>query len=325
MRHFNILFVIFLLVYEVPSYAASSQVDLAKSDQIQLKLMIDHRNEKLNWTVRGNTIDILSELEWRSIRSKSLRIHGLFSIHPNVSLLGYIGVADIGAGTTQDSDFCFSNRQGEWSRSLSKARGDQFDVGFGLRLKLLNRTNFKLNASIGLSHHEQNYQVTNGRQVLSVDPASIPGCTEVAGFLPAPIGPIFGLNTTYDATWRGPWVGLDAKRSFGEWRFIADLNFHFASEYEGNAFWNLRPLWFTQTANGSGVELHLFSGIQVKKNVLAGVNLAYYRFETQRGDELLIAPGGCDNLGNTVCNFIGGFNGAEWDAWSVGFSAIVDF
>jgi glutathione S-transferase len=69
-------------------------------------------------------------------------------------------------------------------------------VGIGYELLLFSEF-FKITPLAGLSYHAQNLTMQNGVQVISD-----------YGW-PTPLGPFSSLDSSYDAKWYGPWIGLE--------------------------------------------------------------------------------------------------------------------
>jgi len=88
----------------------------------------------------------------------------------------------------------------------------------------------------GFSYHEQNLTIKDGNQTLN-DPDSTP--SSLTGLIPA-VGPITGLNGTYETSWRSGWLGVDVgymPAPFFELHGAVELH---AGKYEAEADWNLR-------------------------------------------------------------------------------------
>lgn len=100
----------------------------------------------------------------------------------------------------------------------------------------------RLSFSVGWGRQEQNLILTEGVQDLPVNIH------------------LDGLNSSYNAAWKGPWVGLAAG-----WDDVSDIHFEFGAafhsvSYEGKADWNLRsdlihPDGIVQNGKGRGLSM----------------------------------------------------------------------
>jgi hypothetical protein len=99
---------------------------------------------------------------------------------------------------------------------------------------------------VGFSYSEQNLTMKDGVQVLSQPPQT------------QPIGPIVGLDSTYDTKWYGPWAGVDLSFNASDKILLfAGFEYHWA-DYKAEANWNLRtdlayPKSFEHEADGTGI------------------------------------------------------------------------
>jgi hypothetical protein len=230
--------------------------------QTEFTLMTGYRTDELDWSIAGNGVNILSELDWSDVESYQVALTGGIQFKNNVYLRGGFNYAWIDDGTVRDSDYGEDGRGAEWSRSISETTGDQlWDVtgGGGYSFCFL-RDRFTVTPLIGLSYHKQNLRIQNGTQVMS-------GVNPFGGSSPPPEGPLSSqLNSTYFARWFGPWIGVDLRfkpktrppvRHAMELRMSLELHW---AEYYGEGNWNLRsvfrhPKSFEHDADGFGISL----------------------------------------------------------------------
>ena len=229
-------------------------------------LSTGYRQDSLDWNIAGNSAgtspNVLSELEWRDLDILQLRGEVLSM---NANRLYFRGAAGFGLvldGENQDSDFAGDNRSLEFSRSvngvdgssvvdLSGALGRSYAFGEGGRHFIA--------PLLGLSYHRQQMRMKDGQQVLSdADNAHVLD----PGLDPYPVGAIPGLDSSYDAQWWGPWLGMDVQWDLlDKGTAFARLEAHWV-EYFGEANWNLRddlahPVSFEHETDGSGWVMEL--------------------------------------------------------------------
>lgn len=269
----------------------------------ELELEVGHRTDSLRWNIASDatgtaTPNILSELTWSGVHSLLLSAgwRTTFDRGWHLQALGAFGV--IYDGKNQDSDYADNNRTSEFSRSNNDTDGDNvWDATAAFGYRFVTRTErFQITPLAGVSIHEQNLRITNGRQTI---PAT---------------GAFANLNSTYQARWTSYWVGMelgwDTER---EARGFVRVEHHVHVDYYAQANWNLRsdfehPKSFEHRADGQGVivrlgvhELEAFGPWRAK------FDLQYQRFTTDPGtDEVFFANG----IRSTTR-----LNEVKWEAW----------
>ena len=235
--------------------------------------------------------NILSELTWSSLRI----YQGKLNLEVDIKQLKFFGTAAYGTvddGDNQDSDYLADDRQAEFSRSNNQAGGDVADasLGIGYVFKAGVSDNFHsfVMPMAGYSLHQQNLEMTDGFQTI---PAT---------------GSFDGLNSSYDAQWDGPWIGLsfwqtDIRRDF---TIAFDMIYHQA-DYQAEATWNLRttgdfalaqPTSFEHWADGQGITLSLRSKYGLSRQWSFIMSLDYQNWQTDAGlDRVYPAAGGSED------------------------------
>jgi hypothetical protein len=229
-----------------------------------LELINGYRVDDLDWNIAGNlngtNPNIISELTWSDLESYQLEVGGRGTIGGVFYMRGSAAFGWVLSGDVQDSDYNEDNRTQEYSRSINSSDDSTvFDatVGFGYPFKLAS-DKFRLIPVVGFSYSRQNLTMRDGLQRISQPPQT------------QPIGPIAGLDSTYDTEWYGPWVGVDMSfRPSDKILLFAGFEYHWA-DYEAEANWNLRtdlahPVSFEQEADGTGFLItaggdYIFSG-----------------------------------------------------------------
>ncbi len=239
--------------------SGSKQLTFSNNRNFEFSLTAGMRNDTLDWSIAGTpdgtNPNVLSELDWSDVDSYQVTLGNRSRFLRHIYCRTTLSYAAIQDGTVRDSDYADNNRSMEWSRSISESSGDEmwdFSTAGGYAFILLN-DRLLVAPLLGISYHKQNLRITNGAQVVS----------ETS---PAPaIGPLSSqLNSTYFASWTGPWIGLDLrylteKRGpyYLSMAFGLSVEVHYA-DYYGEGNWNLRsdlehPKSFEHDAQGYGV------------------------------------------------------------------------
>lgn len=213
-------------------------------------MTVGYRQDDFNWNIASDitgtaTPNILSELTWSDLRILQLKID---SNHTTPSRWHFrVGVAMgmIADGKNQDSDYLGDNRTAEFSRSNNGAdTGDTKDASLAIGYSVGVGHGFVI-PMVGYSYHNLELHMTDGNQTVAT-----------SGITP-PIGPFEGLNSKYEATWKGFWSGIEVGyRSESESTFFARYERH-KPDYEAEADWNLRgdfkhPKSYEHIAKGRG-------------------------------------------------------------------------
>ena len=263
-----------------------------------------YRHDELDWSFALPNINIRSELQWRNLEGIQFEFGLQRRLGRHFRLKGNLAYSFLFDGDNQDSDFNGNNRTDEFSRSNnSTENGDLWDASIGLAYDVnLFADRIVLSPLVGYSYHDQNLQITRGIQTIP------------------PLGPIQGLNSSYDPTWYGPWIGADfLYKSYGQsaprpgYEAFFGVEYHFAN-FEAQADWNLRadlahPVSFRQDADGSGWVM--MGGINYLFNPRWSVNLIgkYQKWETSSGRHRFFFYDGS--------SFQTRLNGVNWDSFSL--------
>lgn len=295
-----------------------------KDSQIELSLTTGLRTDQLDWSIAGNGINVLSELEWSDVESYQVSLGGGIQFQNNVYLRGGFNYGWIDDGTVRDSDYGLDNRTAEWSRSISETTGDEvwdLSAGGGYSFYFL-QDRLSVTPLIGLSYHKQNLRIQNGNQVVT-------GVNPFGGSNPPPVGPLSSaLNSTYFARWFGPWAGVDLRykpkmrlpstRAM-ELRFSLELHW---ADYYGEGNWNLRstfqhPKSFEHEADGYGISMTVQWLLNLKEHWDITVTVNYQDWSTDSGiDRKFLAAGGTSTTR---------LNEVNWESTSVMVGAVFRF
>lgn len=207
------------------------------------------RAGRMDWNISADdgSPNIQSELTWEDLSIYQVRASAWKPVNRNFYLRGMFNYGWVVDGHNQDSDFLGNDRTGEYSRTNNKAEaGNVWDASAGGGFMVYDKA-VKAAVVLGYSYSMQNLSITDGNQTICTAP-----CT-------GGTGPFAGLDSSYDATWYGPWVGLDLLYRTQDKRFtlFGTAEYHIA-HYEAKANWNLRsdyqhPVSFEHAGRGYGV------------------------------------------------------------------------
>lgn len=306
----------------------ASSLNLVESERYKVSLSHGVRQESLLWNINTSGINVLSELDWKNIKSQTTRLDLVTRLNSRFNIIAYYETAAINGGGVRDSDYCQPNHGSEFSRSFTKGEGDLEDFGAALSIPLVQYSEgFNASAFFGFSRHEQNFKMRSGVQVLNDNTV-----TCINGFqippLPA-VGQALNLNSSYDAVWEGTWLGV--RMNYKRQHLIGSLNVnvHAFQGYKGKGVWDQRDFSFVQLGNSYGINIGFFAGMKAADKFTVGLFGDYGYFESGGGDEHIHdrdinAPGHplCQQSAE-FCVAPGSFNGAEWTAWRLGLSLII--
>lgn len=265
----------------------NNQTGAKVSKGVELTVGYGYRQDSFDWNIagdlQGNDPDVLSELKWKDLHIHEARLGLRTSLDKAFVLKGSIHYGVIVSGDNRDSDYAADNREMEYSRSINDAdKGHTLDsqLGAGYRFRLISDS-ISIAPLAGYSYHRQHLTMTDGYQEITW-----PGGP--------PLGSFNGLDSSYDATWMGPWVGFEMTLEVEKLRktplpvsFYAAWEYHWA-DYHAEADWNLRddfkhPKSFEHEADGSGMVASL--GVCLRLNDTWLVTLGYETEEwsTERG------------------------------------------
>jgi len=281
----------------------------AQADEAQwdLNLGTGYRVDRLDWSIAGNGVNILSELTWKDVASYQLQTDSRLTVnHVRLRFQGDYGWTV--SGKNQDSDYDGNNRTQEYSRSNNDAGAGyvyDFDPGLGYVFEISPK--FSVTPEVGFSYHIQHLTMRNGLQTVSVS-TNHPKVQSP--------GPFPSLNSSYHARWQGGWIGAEVPlQAMPALKLQGSASYHWV-DYRGEANWNLRsdfahPVSFVQIATGTGFEFALRADYALSSAWALGFNSNYRSYTTTDGTDTTFNPNGS-------VNSVTRFNGANWRAWGVG-------
>ena len=137
-----------------------------------------------------------------------------------------------------------------------------------------------------------------------------PGATAVP-----PLGPFDGLDSTYEAQWKGYWLGLDTEYYItGSQRIFINARYHKAN-YEGRGNWNLRsdlnhPVSFIHETDAQGIALSFGWIMNLNDSWRLNIDYHYQKWSSEaKVDSVFFSN-------NTYAETR--FNEVNWDASAIG-------
>jgi hypothetical protein len=271
--------------------AATAMTNEKKDVNVEIMMDYGYRHDELDWNIAGTTDgtdpNILSELSWKDLIihqvSLGLYVHTISGLY----MRNYFACGVIVDGENQDSDYAEDDRQMEFSRSnnqADKGHTRDFSIGIGYTIPF-GSDFFSLAPVIGYSYHEQELRMTDGYQTIT------------------PLGPFPDLDSKYDATWKGPWVGADLNlglekisRRLRLIQVCIGFEHHWAA-YDATADWNLRtdfkhPKSFEHEADGQGDKFSLGLKNHLGKKTTLSIFYEQQQWTTQSGiDRVFLVSG----------------------------------
>ncbi len=244
------LYTTFLSITLLLAFCRTSAVE------IEGGIDLGYRNDTNQWTISGGEEgpNIISDLEWTDLEIVELQIEGELQ-YPNWAIRSALSFGTMIDGANRDSDYIYDDRQGEFSRSTADTEGSTFDFNIEAAYIIpLSDQGATLLPLIGFQYAAQYHEDSNGVQEIDRPDleAILDGESTGLGPNDGDLGAFDGLNSTYDATWYGPHIGVELRLPFGkqsEFRTAARLHYF---EYYAELYWNLRDLDFENEADGMG-------------------------------------------------------------------------
>ncbi|WP_020407485.1 omptin family outer membrane protease [Hahella ganghwensis] len=266
--HRNLQLLMFLLIN-----AAGSCAQARYEGYLDAYLNVGYGSGQLDWNIADTdgSPDVLSELVYNIDDVVILELGGRLFVESGPldqafgEMRGWVGLIE--DGTSEDRDWNSDNRTDLYSFSRAELYGHnlkKFSLAVGYRFSVTEW--MTLSPMLGYTYSSQSMRVRNGVQIISEAPSTV-----------AP-GSFSGLDSAYDASWSGGWLGGEVVFNFAEHHeLVVRLEYHEA-DYEAEANWNLRsdlahPVSFRHN-------------IEDQKGYLAGVN---YRYPLYKQFSIIVA------------------------------------
>mgnify|MGYP000848880964 FL=1 len=248
--------------YATPAAAQAADVGSSPPAGVRAGLAVGLRQDRLLWHIAADmsgtaTPNVLSELEWTQVRLLGINGHVDWPLAGSLDLGARMGVGFVVDGRNRDSDWLGDDRNNEFSRSYADVRGHgALDLALELAWRLPGREGSHLAPLLGYAWQSLHLNGRNGHQTIAPvtdDDGNYLGGTPVdADFTQT-------LDSTYEASWQGPYLGLAGELAAGAWRLSGRIERHH-SDYRAEADWNLRddfahPVSFQHRGEGRGWRL----------------------------------------------------------------------
>lgn len=286
----------FLVLFPGSARAARiTTVDLG----IESGYRLDHLDWNMAGTLDGTSPNVLSELSWDDLELLQVDATVRFTLgRPGAPvafhLRSSLGLGTIIEGSNQDSDYGGDNRTLEFSRSnndTSDGGALDFSIGVGPRFTFGGGA-LTLTPLLGYSYNGQYLQLSGGNQTVSNQDIATAVFGVDADGEPLvnvpPTGPFSGLDSSYDAHWWGPWLGLDLTLAPTPALTLTGSGEYHLGDYLGEADWNLRtdlahPVSFDHQADASGVVLALGTEWTFHRRWALTGRFGYQKWQTDSG------------------------------------------
>ncbi len=277
--------------------------DINVKDIVDITLIMGYQTGDLIFSIAGNDAgsdpNVLSELEYNDLKIFQYGVD-IKATLKHAYIRGELYFGNIVDGESIDSDYGSDNRNDLWAKSVAKVKDDGvygFNLCFGYQFAMLNK---RLNIAplIGYSYHAQDMRVTDG---VWTEAAPSPywgyedNATDVT--LPEPGTELPGLDSTYDAEWKGVWTGADISLElFRNFFITSSLEFHLV-EYEATADWNLRddlahPVSFIQESDGTGTAVRAGICYVFGNHINLGLEGSLEEWSTDEGTDVTYSSEG---------------------------------
>lgn len=233
---------------------------------------LDYAKTNLEWSISAGpstqySPNVLSELSFDDMKTKGWglnlsylkKLNNKWAFNIETDLLR----SKISTGDVRDSDYAEDNRQGEFSRSYSDAKGDGTDrktLAAGFKYRWFGNKGHYASILFGKQNYAFDIQMHNGTQVI---PETFP---------------IPGLSSTYETETDSIFVAIASEHVFNWGTLGLRFERHDAS-YDAKANWNLRddlahPVSFAHSAEGNADVVIMGYSYTINKSWDVFVNLS---------------------------------------------------
>ncbi len=288
--------------------------------EMNIYLDVGYRTDDIDWNKAHptGTPNILSELSWKNLDIAVVKVGSRLTLPSNWVIDARFGYGTIVDGQNQDSDYDGDDRTQEFSRSNNLAdEGNTLDasIGLGYRFPVVpsrhGRPWWSITPEAGFSYHAQNLKMRRGLQTIATTNRT------------PPIGHFAGLDSSYDASWYGPWAGLNSEVNISNRVFLnGSFEYHYAF-YQGVGHWNLRsdlqqPTSFEHEAEGVGIVASLGGRVKLMQDLSLRLSVDYQNWKAnQKGVDTMHFSNGTDAEMK--------FNEVNWESLGANIGLDYDF
>lgn len=280
-------FYLFLFLFAIALSARSQSTAIHskrsyEKNNIELNIYGTYSTQDFNWSIAGNSMgqnpNVLSEVKWKDIKGPGMGLDIRLNIWSPIFLKISYQRSFIKTGQVSDTDYGSDNRTNPvYQANLNSNEGltRTYAVAGGYEFKI--NPFLKLSPFAGYLKDAQHLHLKDFNE--ETDPA------------------IKTLNSTYQANWTGPIIGIEADFRLSNQLSLHGMVNYKQLKYKATADWNLidsfeHPVSFRHTANGYGTDglLQINFHFTSVLSVFARGNYSYSN--TGKGtDELFLADG----------------------------------
>ncbi|MET4137794.1 outer membrane beta-barrel protein [Pedobacter sp. UYP1] len=238
--------------------------------------------QDFDWSIAGNSMgqnpNILSEVKWKNIKGPGMGLDIRLNIWSPIFLKVSYQSSFIKSGKVSDTDYASDNRT-----NTSYHADLNSNEGFTYTYAVAGGYEFKINPFLKLSPFAGYLKDAQHLHLKDFNEESDPA--------------VKTLNSTYQANWTGPMIGIEADFRLSNQLSLRGMVNYKQLKYKATADWNLidsfeHPVSFRHTANGYGTDglLQLNFRFTSILSVFARGNYSYAN--TGKGtDELFLIDG----------------------------------
>lgn len=230
-----------------------------------------YRHDHFSWELAGgeHMPSVASKVTWKNLHLFEVMGQLKKITAQKIYIRSYLKYGYVFHGKNTDSDFDIDNvthKVREWSRSDNDAtKGYVWDgsiaLGYFIRDVCIDKV--RVAPLVGYSYHDQHLHIKDGYQSIDIAHPRLEGHH------------FKGLHSTYNTSWKGPWVGADIYYHINkEWSISSALEYHWL-QFRGKGHWNMRRDIagdFTHTGEGKG----FIGSLGVDYNFICGWYLGGY-------------------------------------------------
>ncbi|AMP98400.1 hypothetical protein AY601_1483 [Pedobacter cryoconitis] len=253
-----------------------------EKNTIELQVYGAYSTADFDWSIAGNSLgqnpNVLSEVKWKNIKGPGMGLDIRLNIWSPIFLKVNYQRNSIKSGKVSDTDYAADDRMNPgYQANLNSNEGFSYHyaVAGGYEFKL--NPLLKLSPFAGYLKSAQHLHLKDFKE--ETDPA------------------IKTLNSTYQANWTGPMIGIEANLRLGNQLSIHAMLNYKQLKYNATADWNLidafvHPVSFRHTANGNGTDGFLQINFRFNPVLSVFIRGNYSYANTGKGtDELFLADG----------------------------------
>ena len=272
-------------------------------DSFAISPYVERAESKLIWSIANSSSpfaspNILSELTYENIKQEGSGLQlSYLKVVDDVwafKVEGDYSSSSIKSGDSQDSDYLFDDRQGEFSRSYADIEDDgaerrSLELGVKTRWFKSDSEGHYVSVMLGYQQQSIDITVTNGEQIIP---------EELNGEI------IEGLNTTYNSEFSSKFLAVSTEHAFA-WGVIGLRYEKHDVDFTAEADWNLRtdfqhPVSFEHEGDGEGRVLTLGYVYKFDFNLDVFFDITHREYEIIDGDDVTFFSDG--GVGHTRLN-----------------------